>query len=506
MAHRSLSGRPPVHLPALADLARDDHPIVVVQKSAQVGATELLVNLALWAADSGYAGRGHVLFLMPTQNQMDDFAQSRFDRALQDSVYLRGRLQPEPPRRKGADSKRLKHLGPGYIYLRGADSHRQIASVDADLVILDEYDQMDEAVVELARKRLGSSRRGLLRIASTPRLPEAGINGLYLQSDQRRYFLPCSRCGLEQPLSWEANVDDERALVVCHSCRAPMDVRATGRWISQAPGNERIHGYHLSRLYSPWANIGDMVEASQATTPAALLEFQNSDLGEAFAPPGGGVSVDVLDRCRRYDLEDYAGQPCAMGVDVGTKLHVVVREATGEGGGDEDRQPLLRLVAELDSFSELDALLERFNVGECVIDALPETRLAREFALRHRGRVWLAQYDRREPGHERVRGRGDGADIYHINRAEALDEMYQRFHCGEAALPADARQLGGRVKEGVGEYYRHLLALKRTLEQDSQGNWVAKWVDNGRADHYAHAEVYCLLAARRPPRVNVWWL
>ena len=50
-----------------------------------IGATELCVNQALWAADSGYAGRGHVLFLMPTQNQMDDFAQARFDRALQDS-------------------------------------------------------------------------------------------------------------------------------------------------------------------------------------------------------------------------------------------------------------------------------------------------------------------------------------------------------------------------------------------------------------------------------------
>jgi len=197
MAHRTLAGRPLVHLPALADIARDGHPFVVIQKSAQVGVSELLVNLALWAGDSGYAGRGNVLFLMPTQNQMDDFAQARIDRALQDSPYLRSRLQPEPPRRKGADSKRLKRVGPGYIYLRGADSRRQVATVDADLVILDEFDQMEEGVLELARKRLGSSQRGLLRIASTPRLPESGVNALYLVSDQRRYFLPCRHCGLE---------------------------------------------------------------------------------------------------------------------------------------------------------------------------------------------------------------------------------------------------------------------------------------------------------------------
>ena len=126
MAHRMMAGRLPIHLPALAAIARDLHPGVVVQKSAQVGATELFVNLALWAADTRYALRGHVLFLMPTQNQMDDFAQSRFDRAIQDSPYLRGRLQPEPPRRKGADSKRLKRVGDGYIFLRGADSRRQV--------------------------------------------------------------------------------------------------------------------------------------------------------------------------------------------------------------------------------------------------------------------------------------------------------------------------------------------------------------------------------------------
>ena len=295
------------------------------------------VNQALWAADSGYAGRGHVLFLMPTQNQMDDFAQARFDRALQDSPYLRARLQPEPPRRKGADSKRLKRIGPGYLFLRGADSRRQIASVDADLVVLDEFDQMAEGTFELAQKRLASSQAGRLIVASTPRFPEAGVNALYLQSDQRRYHLPCPACRLMQPLTWDDNVDCARARVVCRACAAAMDVRLEGEWRAEAPGNTDIRGYHLSRLYSPWANLAAMVRASAADTPAALQEFHNSDLGEVFAPPGGGLSLELLDRCRRdYGLDAYAGQPCDMGVDVGLKLHVVIREHVHETVHDRD--------------------------------------------------------------------------------------------------------------------------------------------------------------------------
>ena len=136
MLHRRMGTGRLRHLPALAAIARDPHPFVVVMKSAQVGISELGVNLALHAADTACGGRGNVLFAMPTQNMMDDFAQARFDRAIQDSAYLRGRLQPEPPNRKGADSKRLKRIGPGYVYLRGTDSKRQIASIDADLVVL----------------------------------------------------------------------------------------------------------------------------------------------------------------------------------------------------------------------------------------------------------------------------------------------------------------------------------------------------------------------------------
>ncbi len=496
MAHRTINGRPMEHLPALVDIARDDHPLVVIQKSAQVGASELLVNLALWACDSNFGGRGHTLMLFPTQNMMDDFTQGRIDRAIQDSTYLRQRLQPEPPRRKGADNKRLKRLGVGALYLRGSESRRQIASVDADLVILDEYDQMDEGVLDLSRKRLASSARPLLRIASTPRLPEAGINELYLQSDQRLYFFRCRACGVEQSLAWPESIDFERAIVVCRTCRAPLDVRSVGRWIAQAPGNTHIRGYKLSRLNSPWANIPQMIEASEATTPFAVQEFQNSDLGEPFCPPGGGVSIDVIDRCRQnYGMDEYAGQPCVMGVDVGLKQHVVIRQQQTYEERKASTPSRLWFADEVDEFGELDLLMARYNVRVAVVDAAPELHLARAFAERHRSRVWLAQY-RQTLGHERTRGGASDVDRYHINRVEALDEVFDLFRTGQLALPRGARLLGGHVKEHLGDYYRQVLAPRRTIERDAHGNPVARWIDNGRADHYAHAELYCMMAGK----------
>ena len=45
-----------------------------------------------------------------------------------------------------------------------------------------------------------------------------------------------------------------------------------------------------------------------------------------------------------------------------------------------------------------------------------------------------------------------------------------------------------------------LLVPKRVLVQDTSGNWVARWVNNNKPDHYAHAEAYCLLALERAGR------
>ncbi len=481
-------------IPALRDLYQDRHPFIVVQKAAQVFVSEYLINTALWCADTGQGGRGNALFVMPTQTQVDDFSQARFDKAIGESPYLQSRLFPPPPGRRGPANQRLKKVGQGYIYLRGADASGQLTSIDADVVILDEYDQMKEGTLERAQERLASSKLRWLRIASTPRLPEAGINALFIESDQRYYHLRCASCGLWQKLEWEENVDQQRGIVVCRKqgCRRPLDLWAPGRWEGAAPGNDMIHGYHLNRLYSPLANIPQMVYESQATTPAALQEFKNSVLGETFVPPGGKLTLDVLDRCRRdYQMPSGSGAETFLGVDVGTKLHVVIRQSLD----DERRRSRALFIGELDTFAELYDLARRYNVRTAVVDALPEQRAAAEYARNADHQVYLAYYSRTEPGHEYARE--NGVYVYKINRNEALDAMFDAFQSQAAGLPKDARRLGGRVKDGLGEYYREMLALSRVLERNAQGNWVVRYVDAGKADHYAHAEAYCLLGFGR---------
>ncbi|MDP9237619.1 MAG: hypothetical protein M3P30_09535, partial [Chloroflexota bacterium] len=80
---------------------------------------------------------------------------------------------------------------------------------------------------------------------------------------------------------------------------------------------------------------------------------------------------------------------------------------------------------------------------------------------------------------------------------QAIEELFHAMELGYMALPSDARRAGGRVRDGVGEYYRQMMALTRVLEQNAAGNWISKFVDSGKPDHFAHAELYCMRAAIR---------
>ena len=91
-------------------------PSWLSRRRRRSSASEFLINTALWTADTGQGGRGNALYVMPTQTQMDDFSQARFDKAIAESPYLQQRLYPAPPGRAGPLRLRLKRFGGGYVY------------------------------------------------------------------------------------------------------------------------------------------------------------------------------------------------------------------------------------------------------------------------------------------------------------------------------------------------------------------------------------------------------
>lgn len=62
-------------------------------------------------------------------------------------------------------------------------------------------------------------------------------------------------------------------------------------------------------------------------------------------------------------------------------------------------------------------------------------------------------------GHERVR-EGD-ITTYKVDRTLAIEEMVHSFERGRAQLPGTARELGGCKKDGLGDYYRQMMAPVR---------------------------------------------
>lgn len=503
--YRLFDGRPMRLTPALQDLYRDSLHRIVIQKAAQVGVSEYLINAALWAAATRQGGRGNALYLMPTQVTMDDFVQGRVDRAIADSPHLATLVRPVKGKEKHPDRLRVKRVADGYVYFRGAESRRQVMTIDADLVLLDQLDSMDEWVLPAALNRLGSSTLAWIRAVSTPSIPEAGVNAIFLQSDQRHYFLPCPKCGLKQPLAWPDNVDIDKKMLVCTKCRAPLDIWAQGQWVPAKPSNSDWHGYHLSKLYSPMTSISQLVRASESVGVHEVQEFQRSDLGLVHVPEGGQLTLDDLDRCRRdYLMPDVSSSETVMGVDVGTKLHAVIREKA------EKNQPTRAFsVDTVDGFHHLEALLDRYNVTHCVIDAQPEQKAVKEFQRNavvnstRLIRVHRSYYSARQEDYHWEGGR---EGTVHANRTMAIEEMLDCFQRQLNLLPKDARRLGGHVHGGLGEYYREMMALTRQLEQDSQGNWISRYSDGGKPDHFAHAEIYCMLAGHDARAGSGIWL
>lgn len=459
----------------------DNHPKQVEIKCAQMGNTTRAILWAIWCAlFMPFVG---VLYLFPSSKGSGDFSRSRVGPLIERNPESIGRYVVD------TDSIGLKRIRGKNVYFRGTKSVEGLRSDPADFVIRDESDLMSPEIFAVSKERMGHSDFKWEIDLSNPTLPDYGVDRTYKLSDGRRWLLKCPRCGdWTDPVGeWEAGANpreriapdllcerkDGTVVLLCRHCREGVLHPAQGEWVAQRPNVTEWRGRQYSQLFSQFVTPAEILHDYRTTLNMAA--FYNYKLGLAYAEADCRITKEeVLALCGTHGLAVSDAGPCCMGIDQGKGLHVVIGRRDG----------MIVYVGELRDFEELDRLMDVFHVVRCVIDGMPETRKAREFAMRFPGRVYLNWYSPHQKG---AYAWNEEKMQVSVNRTESLDASHAAFTERRISLPRQCKP--------VETFADHAAATAKKLEEDDKtGSKVYTWVKLG-PDHYRHAFNYWCIAA-----------
>lgn len=289
---------------------------VVFVKSAQVGATEIFNNVVGYHIDQAPCA---MLMVQPTQEMGDAWSKDRLAPMLQDTPALRGKVR-SPRSKDSGNTLRHKVFPGGHLTVLGANSGASLASRPAKKALADEVDRYPASIagegdpVDLVAKRLTTYWDKTIGLASTPTLLGASrIWSAWEESDMRRFFVPCPKCGTFQHLifkqvKWDTD-RPETAVYRCEACSEPWDdadrreAVAHGYWEATAEFNGTA-GFHINEIYSPWVSLEDMVRnfLEAKKLPETLQVWINTALGLPWEERGETVSEHGLfNRREQYD-------------------------------------------------------------------------------------------------------------------------------------------------------------------------------------------------------------
>lgn len=303
------SGKNPFkHRPWQQAILDDTHPNKVIEKSRQLGLSEVGMTETLHfliVHDTIKA-----MYIFPRNQQMVDFSKSRIAPVFQGSDYFKSIID------KDINSVSTKKIGDSYLFMRSGWSGALGEGVDADVIALDEYDRMKEGVELSFQEGLRSSKYGLIRRWSTPTISGRGINDLYQKSDQMRYIHTCPHCGYRQFLTFEDNllqikphgvnnitqeVEDGTFIIGCKKCKKELDRGAVGEWVAMYPSIKEVRGYHISQLDAAWISADGIMRRKFNYTSKQL--FYNYVVGEPYSAQGVLITDEDLKASVRLPKE-----------------------------------------------------------------------------------------------------------------------------------------------------------------------------------------------------------
>lgn len=313
---------------------------VVVMSSAQVGKTELLLNLIGYYVDQDPAP---LLLLQPTVDMAQAFSKDRLAPMVRDTPALKRKVSSSKSRESGNTILHKSFPG-GHITMAGANSPASLASRPIRILLADEVDRYPVSAgaegdpFNLAKKRTTTFWNKKVVAVSTPTIKGSSrIEALYEDSTQEQYNLRCPGCDFYQPLRWRNMVFDDCG----HGCEDCGEIHSQDAWMKR-PGkwiarqeHANTRGFHLSELISPWRRWSQIIEDFKQAkkSPETLKTFVNTSLGETWEEEGEGVDNNALYSRREHYTHAVPENSCVVtaAVDVqGDRLEVGV-EAWGLG-------------------------------------------------------------------------------------------------------------------------------------------------------------------------------
>lgn len=473
----------------LETIYKDNNPRMVIIKCSQVHMTEHFICAMFSLAKRGLRG----LYILPTNEHRRPFVQDRIDRLRDCSVQYQRALR----------YNKLVHVVDSNVYKTiykqgwkfvGANVRKNFFEFPADVLIMDEYDLLDQDNIVYAKDRIADSKNPHVYKFGNPTVDGMGISREFQGSTQNEWLVRCCHCGEEQSLDWYKQFverigasyrlrnDDGHA--VCLKCGKPFDRLGPGHWHAHNPSSE-ISGYRISRLFvhkSDTDIMGDrdslfprFVEAQGNET--LLQNFHNNYLGQPYESYELRLTDAVMRSCAaREPLRFEQGEDfrTIAGIDQGRKFTVVI-SAVVDG--------MIHDVAYeiCDTWEQVYALLATHNTATVVVDAqgggYAETR---NFVRRQPG-AWMCYY-RSKDQVKKAYDLDYEQLVVSTNRTELLDSMVAAFRNKRIVIRHDWQSAVN------GSYLDEMQVPKRIM--DAGGNIV--WTKG--TDHFFHASAYRHLA------------
>ncbi len=479
-------------------------------KAAQsFGATEMEVLKDLHGMIKGIYRLG-VAHIFPTNDEVGEFSKSRFKPLIAANPTFIGKYVKNVS--GGTDTTSLKRVLDAFLFLRGARLSQKVgdtaestssktAGFSVDKCVFDEVDYMDTDVIEKFKGRMGESPHKHEVYLGNPSHEDFGIDLIFKQSDQRYWFRKCFHCSewtcAEKSFPGCVKIrHDGTGYIGCDKCgrEVPMWAgKGSAEWVPEFKDkSDYMHGYMASQLMSPRNDPAEILEDYVNPPFGNLADVYRLRLGRAYSNLDDKLrKTDVLANCGNDGIIVSHPGPCAMGVDVGKRKHVVIGIKI-----DSKRFEILRAITipeGLNGWTEISDLAKKYNVKRTVIDIGPYYDEARSYQRSHGGggtnpATFLCEYSDTQLSDA---GFNNNTGVVKVNKTEIFDKTHRLLTTGKVILPRQCPE--------IEEFARQCCNCAKFEEKDKRrGIIVYRYRKTGdRMDDFRSAFNYFTLAASR---------